>query len=73
VGVEGNRRTADVRVKGFTNLFILSKADFESAMSEFPAAHKMLKKRARYVLFIIYHSLDNKLIYNQAYLLFYCF
>jgi cyclic nucleotide gated channel beta 1 len=41
VGAEGNRRTADVRVKGFTNLFILSKADFESAMSEFPAAHKM--------------------------------
>lgn len=50
VGVEGNRRTADVRVKGFTNLFILSKADFESAMSEFPAAHKMLKKRARKLL-----------------------
>ena len=49
VGAEGNRRTADVRVKGFTNLFILSKADFESAMSEFPAAHKMLKKRARYI------------------------
>ena len=48
VGAEGNRRTADVRVKGFTNLFILSKADFESAMSEFPDAHKMLKKRARY-------------------------
>ncbi|CAG2232835.1 CNGB1 [Mytilus edulis] len=48
VGTEGNRRTADVRVKGFTNLFMLSKADFESAMSEFPAAHTMLKKRARY-------------------------
>ena len=53
VGVEGNRRTADVRVKGFTNLFILSKADFESAMSEFPAAHKMLKKRARYIILYI--------------------
>lgn len=49
VGTEGNRRTADVRVKGFTNLFMLSKADFESAMSEFPAAHTMLKKRARCV------------------------
>ncbi|VDI31872.1 cyclic nucleotide gated channel beta 1 [Mytilus galloprovincialis] len=50
VGTEGNRRTADVRVKGFTNLFMLSKADFESAMSEFPAAHTMLKKRARKLL-----------------------
>ena len=47
LGGEGNRRTADVRCKGFVNLFILSKDDFEAAMSEYPEAHKHMKKRAR--------------------------
>lgn len=48
-GGEGNRRTADVICKGFTNLFILSKGDFEAAMSEYPEAHRHMKKRAKYV------------------------
>ena len=43
-----NRRTADVRAKGFSQLFILSKNDFEEAMREYPAAAKILKRRARY-------------------------
>ncbi|KAK3577856.1 hypothetical protein CHS0354_010416 [Potamilus streckersoni] len=46
----GNRRTADVRCKGFTNLFILSKLDFEAAMRDYPEAHSMLKKRAKKLL-----------------------
>ena len=49
MAAEGNRRTADVRCKGFTNLFILSKNEFEGAMKDYPDAHKLLKKRAKYV------------------------
>ncbi|XP_052716502.1 cyclic nucleotide-gated cation channel beta-1-like isoform X3 [Crassostrea angulata] len=49
-GGEGNRRTADVVCKGFTNLFILSKGDFEAAMSEYPEAHRHMKKRAKKLL-----------------------
>ncbi|KAK3086855.1 hypothetical protein FSP39_024446, partial [Pinctada imbricata] len=50
LGGEGNRRTADVRCKGFTNLFVLLKEDFEAAMSEYPEAHKHMKKRAKKLL-----------------------
>ena len=54
MAAEGNRRTADVRCKGFTNLFILSKNEFEGAMKDYPDAHKLLKKRAKYALFCIF-------------------
>ncbi|KAL4224611.1 cyclic nucleotide gated channel beta 1 [Mactra antiquata] len=50
MAAEGNRRTADVRCKGFTNLFTLSKTDFENAMKDYPEAHKLLKKRAKKLL-----------------------
>lgn len=43
----GNRRTANVRSKGYTNVFTLSKADFEEAMREYPEAQKLLRKRAK--------------------------
>ena len=43
----GNRRTADVRSKGYSQLFILSKNDFEEAMREYPEAAKILKHRAK--------------------------
>ncbi|PVD21328.1 hypothetical protein C0Q70_19501 [Pomacea canaliculata] len=46
----GNRRTADVRCKGYTNVFTLSKSDFEEAMTEYPEAQKLLKKRAKRLL-----------------------
>ncbi|GFO46757.1 cyclic nucleotide-gated cation channel beta-1 [Plakobranchus ocellatus] len=46
----GNRRTADVRCKGYTNVFTLSKHDFEMAMTEYPDAQALLKKRAKRLL-----------------------
>ena len=45
----GNRRTADVRSKGFSQLFSLCKADFESIMTDYPDAQRILKKRAKSV------------------------
>ena len=43
----GNRRTADVRSKGYSQLFLLSKSDFEEAMREYPDVQKMLRKKAK--------------------------
>ena len=43
----GNRRTADVRSKGFSQLFLLSKSDFEETMREYPDVQKILKKKAK--------------------------
>jgi len=43
----GNRRTADVRSKGYSQLFLLSKNDFEEAMREYPDVQKMLRKKAK--------------------------
>ncbi|CAH8604102.1 unnamed protein product [Dicrocoelium dendriticum] len=42
-----NRRTADVRSKGFSTLFSLSKEDFEEIMKNYPQAHAILRKRSR--------------------------
>ncbi|KAF7231790.1 hypothetical protein EG68_10237 [Paragonimus skrjabini miyazakii] len=45
-----NRRTADVRSKGFSTLFSLSKEDFEEIMKNYPQAHQILKKRSQRML-----------------------
>jgi len=43
----GNRRTANVRSKGYSNLFVLCKDDFERAMEDYPQAYSLLKKKAQ--------------------------
>ncbi|TGZ46600.1 hypothetical protein CRM22_011104 [Opisthorchis felineus] len=45
-----NRRTADVRSKGFSTLFSLSKQDFEEIMKNYPQAHRLLQKRSQRML-----------------------
>ncbi|XP_063243009.1 cyclic nucleotide-gated cation channel beta-1-like [Bacillus rossius redtenbacheri] len=43
----GNRRTADVRSRGFSILFVLSKADLNDSIVHYPEAQQILKKKAR--------------------------
>ncbi|XP_055337458.1 cyclic nucleotide-gated cation channel beta-3-like [Paramacrobiotus metropolitanus] len=43
----GNRRTADVRSKGFSNLYVLSKADLNDVMKDYPETLDALKLKAQ--------------------------
>lgn len=38
----GNRRTANVRSVGYTDLFVLNKNDLWTALKEYPDARKLL-------------------------------
>ena len=46
----GNRRTANIRSVGYTDLFVLSKDDLWDALVEYPEAKKVLLDRGRQIL-----------------------
>lgn len=46
----GNRRTANIRSLGYSDLFCLSKQDLMEALQEFPDARAQLEKRGRDIL-----------------------
>lgn len=46
----GNRRTANIRSLGYSDLFCLSKQDLMEALQEFPDARAQLEQRGRDIL-----------------------
>ncbi|OQR72895.1 cyclic nucleotide-gated cation channel-like [Tropilaelaps mercedesae] len=46
----GNRRTANVRSQGYSDLFVLSKEDLWSVLEEYPDAKKMLIRKGTEIL-----------------------
>lgn len=46
----GNRRTANIRSIGYSDLFCLSKGDLMEAVTEYPDAKKVLEERGREIL-----------------------
>jgi len=46
----GNRRTANIRSVGFSDLFVLSKEDLWEALQEYPEARRTLIEKGRQLL-----------------------
>lgn len=46
----GNRRTANIRSLGYSDLFCLSKDDLMEAVTEYPDAKRVLEERGREIL-----------------------
>jgi len=46
----GNRRTANIRSVGYSDLFVLSKEDLWEALKEYPEARRMLIEKGRQML-----------------------
>lgn len=46
----GNRRTANIKSIGYSDLFSLSKEDLTDVLSEFPAAKRLLEEKGRQIL-----------------------
>ena len=42
-----NRRTANIRAKGYATLFVLSKEDLNDVIKDYPEAQQSLKKKAK--------------------------
>ncbi|KAM3721767.1 Cyclic nucleotide-gated cation channel [Dirofilaria immitis] len=45
-----NRRTANIRSKGYSTLFVLSKEDLNDVIKDYPDAQELLKRKARAML-----------------------
>ncbi|VIO95331.1 Uncharacterized protein BM_BM3873 [Brugia malayi] len=45
-----NRRTANIRSKGYSTLFVLSKEDLNDVIKDYPDAQQLLRKKAREML-----------------------
>uniref|UniRef100_A0A0N5BZK8 Cyclic nucleotide-binding domain-containing protein n=1 Tax=Strongyloides papillosus TaxID=174720 RepID=A0A0N5BZK8_STREA len=45
-----NRRTASIRSKGYSTLFVLSKEDLNDVIKDYPEAQRLLKKKAKQML-----------------------
>ncbi|VDM40961.1 unnamed protein product [Toxocara canis] len=44
-----NRRTANIRSKGYATLFVLSKEDLNDVIKDYPEAQQLLRRKARHV------------------------